>query len=153
MGQGKGASFMLYGCYLRKGIVYVPPYAKVERGGYRAIDPVAVAPLADTTGLRQALHETIAMGNPIVPSLPRAEHPPPVVLKYARVNTYSAFVRNASFWIIEEKDGVYRIIKQRKRRDRGWEDDPDQVVTLPPGSTVDDMIERMIAILQDAASR
>jgi hypothetical protein len=32
-----------------------------------------------------------------------------------------------------------------------WMDDPEQTFIFPPGSTVDDVVERMIAILQDAA--
>ncbi len=30
-------------------------------------------------------------------------------------------------------------------------DDPEQVITFPSGSTVDQVVDRMIAILQDAA--
>jgi hypothetical protein len=30
-------------------------------------------------------------------------------------------------------------------------DDPEQIITFPPSATADDVIERMIAILQNAA--
>ena len=31
-----------------------------------------------------------------------------------------------------------------------WRDDPEQIITFPPGATADEVIERMIAILQAA---
>jgi hypothetical protein len=31
-----------------------------------------------------------------------------------------------------------------------WRDDPEQTIAFPPGATVDDVVERMIAILQAA---
>jgi len=46
------------------------------------------------------------------------------------------------FWEITEDDGAFRIAGQRKESDGMWRDDP--------RSTVDDVIARMIAILQAA---
>jgi hypothetical protein len=140
---------MLYHCYVRKSLVFVPTVAKVERGGpYSDVEPVAVVPVSDTAGLRHAFRETIARGNPIVPVVLRYDLPPPILLKYAGVKNWSAFARGTVTWGIIETDGAYRIIGYRKRADRGWEQDPDQVVKLPPGSSVDEVIERMIAIVQ-----
>ena len=47
--------------------------------------------------------------------------------------------------------GHYQIVGYRKHRKGYWEDDPNQKIELPSGSTVDDVIVRMIAILQDRA--
>ena len=58
---------MMYGCYLRKGIVYLTTLGKMNTGGHRDIDPVSVVPVSDTAGLERAFRETIARGNPIVP--------------------------------------------------------------------------------------
>jgi hypothetical protein len=33
----------------------------------------------------------------------------------------------------------------------GWGEDPDQTINFPPGTSIHDVIERMIMILQDAA--
>ena len=63
----------MYGCYLRKGIVYIPTWGKVEKGHYRGTEPVAVVPVLDVEGLRRAFRETIARGNPAMPRLPRAQ--------------------------------------------------------------------------------
>jgi hypothetical protein len=38
-----------------------------------------------------------------------------------------------------------------RRHPDGWREDPEQKIDLPVRSTVDDVIDRMIAILQEAA--
>jgi hypothetical protein len=54
------------------------------------------------------------------------------------------------FWDIKENDGVFRIAGQRKQPDGMWRHDSEQIVTFPPGATADEVVERMIAILQAA---
>jgi hypothetical protein len=76
---------------------------------------------------------------------------PPVLLKYAGVKTWSTFARGASHWSIKEKDGKYQIVGHRTHRDGYWVEDSDQKTDFPPGATVDEVVERMIVILQDAA--
>lgn len=142
---------MLLSCYLRNRVVYIPTFGKVPGGPYRQIEPVAVVPVADIADLRRSVQEALARGNPEVPNLLRAEHGDPIIPKYAGVRTYSAFARPARHWLIDEKQGVYRIIGQRKLPRGGWVDDPAQTVTFSAGSSADDMIDRMIAILQEAA--
>jgi hypothetical protein len=144
---------MHYGCYLRKGIVYLSTFGKVESGGYRGTDPRYFVPVAETANLRHAFQEIVARGNPIVPSLNRGDHPPSPLLKYAGVKTWSAFNRTARSWSIDERDGIYQIVGQRKGPHGGFVDDPEQTVTMPSGSTADDVIDRVIAILQAAARK
>jgi hypothetical protein len=93
---------------------------------------------------------TIARGNPPTPHYPRGSRPQPVVLKYADVKTWSAFARGTSSWSIKEKDESYQIVGYRTNRDGHWEEDPEQRITFPPRSTLDEVIDRMIAILHDA---
>lgn len=143
---------MLYNCYLRKGVVYVPTVGKMETGGYREIAPVTVVPVSRDIELKSALQEAFSKDNTIVPGLARAGFPEPVLPKYAGVKSYAAFARGTSVWNVIEDKGVYQIIGQRKMLPRGWEDDPDQTVTLPAGSTVDDLCSRLIAILQAKAA-
>src|SRR5579864_3001364 len=142
---------MLHICYLRRGIVYVPTLAKVEAGGYMAIDPISVVPISKTADLLNAFRDAMRRGNPVVPTPTRENHPKPAVLKYAGVNTWTAFARRARGWHIEERGGTYRIIGQRNSRTGGWENDSDQTVNMPAGSSTDEVIDRMIAILQAAA--
>jgi hypothetical protein len=142
---------MLFHVYLRNGVVYVPTVA-VREGGpvYTDIEPVGVVRVTDTAGLRHALLDAISRGNATVP-VPKGKWPAPVLLKYAGVKTWSMFARNASTWSIEEGDGNYRIFGYRKHPKAYWERDAEQSVKMPPGSTVDDVVDRMIAILQEAA--
>lgn len=142
---------ILYKCYLRDGVVYVPTVGK-RGGAYTDIDPVAVVPITNADGLRRALLDAIARKNPAVP-LHKGKWPPPVVLKYAGVKTWSAFDRNASTWNIKENDGNYRIGGYRKHPDGYRVEDREQEIQFPPGTTIEAVVDRMIAILQEAARK
>jgi hypothetical protein len=124
---------------------------KMGKGFYRAIEPVAVVSAWNGEALHQALRATITRGNPDVPMLSRREWPAPVVLKYAGVKTWSAFERGMLPWSIEEEAGRFQIVGKRKRSDGTWKNDLEQTITFPAGAVVDDVIERMIAIVQVAA--
>jgi hypothetical protein len=144
---------MRYHLYLRKGTVIVPTMGKVDRGPYRDIEPVDVAPVSDAAAIRRALQATIARGNPPTPRYPRGAYPLPVAAKHAGVKSWGAFAREAlPPWSIIETDGAFQIVG-RRTHPNGWVEDPQQKIEFPPGSTVDDVIERMIAILQDAARK
>jgi hypothetical protein len=66
------------------------------------------------------------------------------------VKSWAAFARDASPWSIKEKDGVYQIVSKRRNPD-GWVEDPDHTIEFPEGTTVDDVIDRMVKILREAA--
>lgn len=142
---------MLFNCFLRKGIVYVPFVARTTAGYYMDEEPASVVPVSNTAELRKALHAAIAHGNPTIPTPTRANFPPPFMHKYAGVKDWSTFARNASPWNISERNGTYKIVGGKKYPRGGWVDDPEQTVTMPPGSTMDDVIDRLIAILQEKA--
>jgi len=139
--------------FLRNGIVYVPTMGKMDKGFYRAIEPVAVVSASNGEALQQALKTVIARGNPQVPMLRRSEWSAPVTLKYAGVKTWSAFERGMQPWSIEEEADRLQIVGKEKRADGTWKNDPEQTVTFPAGTAIDDVIERMIAIVQAAARR
>ena len=137
--------------YLRRGRVFIPTSGLVPGGPYRDIEPVAVVEVSDADGLRQAFRETIARGNPPLPPYPRP-YPPPVVVKYAGVKSWAAFARGALPWSIEEEKGIFQIIGRRRTPD-GWVEDPEQTIDFPRGATLDQVIDRMISILQKAARK
>lgn len=143
---------MLFQSYLRRGIVYVPTTARRGTSVYTAIDPVAVLPVGDTEDLRRAFRETIARKNVAVP-LVKGKRPPPVLLKYAGVRSWSAFARDASTWNIEENDGAFQIVGHRMHPKGYWVEDPEQKIEFPRSTPVDNVIDRMIAILQEAARK
>jgi hypothetical protein len=125
----------------------------MDKGFYRGAEPVAVVSVTDIKALREALIDTINRGNPIVPMLQRRNWPPPILLKYASLRSWSAFERGMRLWDIKEKDGVFQIAGNTKRPNGMWLGDPEQTITFAAGTPVDDVADRMIAILQDAAQQ
>ena len=144
---------MLHSCYLRDGIVYVPTVARREREPvYTDIEPVAVMPVTNTDGVRRALLDSIARKNVVIPTPElNALRKPPILPKYAGVRSWSTFFRNASTWSITQENGAYQILGYRKHPRKYWEEDPDQKIQFPAATMVDDVVDRMIAILQAAA--
>ena len=142
---------MLYKCYLKNGTVYIPTIVNQGRAVYMNVEPVTVVPIADAERLRRAMRDTIPKENKFVaPSIEDAQKPP-VLLKYTGDKSWSAFKRGTSPWSIYEKNGNYQIEGYRTHRKGYWEEDPEQIIKFPPGTSVDDVIDRMIGILQDAA--
>jgi hypothetical protein len=142
---------MLYKCCLRKDFVYVPTVGN-RRGVYTVIEPVAVIPVANTEGLHAAFRDAIARKNVDVPPV-KGKWPPPILPKYAGVKTSAAFDRSASTWNIQENEEKYKIVGYRTHHDGYWTEDPAQTIVFPPGTALDAVIDRMIAILQEAAKK
>jgi hypothetical protein len=144
---------MLFNCYLRGGIVYVPTVARRKSEPiYTNIEPVAVVPVSSTEDLRHALLETITRKNVVIPDRdPNALRAPPLLPKYAGVRSLSAFHRNASTWSIAEDNGVYKILHYRNHPKGYWEEDSAREIQFPARTAVDDVVDRLIAILQETA--
>jgi hypothetical protein len=145
---------MHWGLYLRKHVVFVPTTGRLEEEPiYREMEPVDAVPLSNTDGVRRALHSAITRGNPAAPRYTPGNFPPPVVLKYAGVKSWSAFEQGTMPWAIEQIDGAYQIVGYRRHSKKGyWEPDPQQKIKFSSGSTADEVIDRMIAIMQEASS-
>src|SRR6185295_844735 len=133
---------MLCHLYLRKGTVYVPTVAQTEAGFYLDIEPVRVVPISDFNKVRGAILDAIDEGNPTVFTPPVDNFPKEVVLKYATVKSWAAFERDAFVWTIDQKDGKYQIKPGRRRPDRGWEDDPEKIESMPSGTTPQELAKR-----------
>ncbi|MFZ3361033.1 MAG: hypothetical protein WCA56_05410 [Xanthobacteraceae bacterium] len=143
---------LYYHLYLRRGVLFLPTTGRVEKGHYRNAEPVAVVPISNTEGAREALRATVARGNPPTPHYQPGNYPPSPILKYAGVKSWSIFARDAKTWSIHEENEIYQIVGYRKHAKGYWVEDSDQKIDFPPGTTVDAVIERMIAILEEAAS-
>jgi hypothetical protein len=137
-------------CYLRRGLVYIPTSGMIERGFYRDVEPVAVLAVSNTDALCRAFAAAFALGNPKVPAIKRPEHPPPILLKYAGLKSWNTFARDTSVWSIDEREGVFCIEPFRKDPPGGWTKEDGKDETFPPGTPAVVVIERMIAILQQA---
>ena len=62
-------------------------------------------------------------------------------------------MRGTLTWNIEMIDDRYQIVGHLLRPDGGWAEDHDHKIKLPLGTEVDAVIDRMIAILQEAAGQ
>jgi hypothetical protein len=144
---------MFVECYLRKGIVYVPTVVRRASSPiYNIVEPIAVVPLDDSDAVRAALLDSLNRGNAIVPDPGlRDRDAPPAILKYARVRSWSAFFQSAFSWSIMEDDGVYQIQGHRKHPKGYWEEDQSQKIQFPPQAIREDVVSRMITILQETA--
>jgi hypothetical protein len=144
---------MLYKLYLKKGTVYIPTTVNQARAVYMDIEPVTVVPVTDREALRQAMRDTIPKENRFVPPSVEDARKPPVLLKYTGDKSWPAFMRGTSPWSIYEKDGKYQIEGYHVHRKGYWERDRDQTIEFPAGSSLDNVIGRMVAILQDTSRR
>jgi hypothetical protein len=144
---------MLFTCYLRNNIVYIPTVARRKSSPiYSNIEPVSVVSIASVENVRRALFETIARKNPVIPDRdPKALRERPLLPKYAGVKSLPAFFRKASAWGITEDDGVYKKLIYRKHPKGYWQQDPEQEIHFPAGTVISEVVDRMIAILQEAA--
>jgi len=74
-----------------------------------------------------------------------------VVLKYAGVKKWSAFERGMMLWSIEGEDGKFQIAVKTKQPNGMWVDDKVRTIELPSGSKTQNVVERMVSIIQQAA--
>jgi hypothetical protein len=132
------------------GLVYVPTTGVTKYGLYRVTEPVSVVPASNVEHLRRAFAEALARGNPEVPALKPSDYPA-VLPKYAGVKNWNSFARNASHWAISERDGNYKILGYRRPSGGGWVQDKKQEIVFPPGTTRDQVIDRMITTLQSVS--
>lgn len=147
-------SEMLYHCYLKKGIVYLPTIVNQGIGRYLDVEPMTVVPVADTDRLRRAMRDTIPEENRFVPPSIEDARRPPAVLKYSGDKSGGAFTRGTSSWSIYGEHGVYQIKGyQRIHGEGSFAPDDEQTIKFPLGTRINDVIDRMIAILQDAARK
>jgi hypothetical protein len=144
---------MLYKMYLKNGNVYLPTTVSQGTARYMTVEPVTVVPVYDTERLRYAFQDTIPKQNRFVPPSVEDASRPPVLLKYTGDKSWSAFMRDTSPWSIYEKDGKYQIEGYRTHSEGYWEEDPNNVIEFPAGTEIGHVIDRMIAILQDAAKQ
>lgn len=142
--------------FLKKGLVLIPTLAKVRGGPHWVVEPVVVVPVSDTVALRGALSDALARGNPVIPKIPpKAEQSEPSALKITGDKSLLSFQRRAMGWWLNERDGIYKIegLMEKEGYHGGKVTDPDQVETFPPGTSIDAVIDRMISILQAAATK
>jgi hypothetical protein len=141
---------------LYNGVVYIPTSYRVEGVGFFFTGtPLEAVPVEQAERLQQAILAAIGRGNPPIgfeeykSQLDRKDHPE---LKATGVRSWYALDRQTKgSWSLAEKDDLYQIYVWRPRKDRGWEVDHDKDERFPAGTPVDEVIARLIALVQERA--
>lgn len=144
---------MLLSFAVLRDTVYMPTVVETEAGFYQTVEPVAVVKLSDSQGLGNVLKSMLLKGNPIVPTPKPAGRATSPILKYAPIKALSKFDKEASYWRINEKGGIYEFGPLKKRTDRGWEEDPERMRKMPPDSTVDDVVNQVVKSVQTSSKQ
>jgi hypothetical protein len=141
---------------LYKGIVHIPTSYRVEHDGFFVNNaPLESVPVEQTQGLRQAILTTIERGNPPISrdrarTLLHSKDDP--LLKAAGARSWYVLDRQTKgLWSIVGKDGIYQIRVDEPMQPRGWHEDKTKRVEFPPGTPVDQVIERLVAMIQECA--
>jgi hypothetical protein len=142
-------SFSLY-----RGIVYIPTCYLMKKGPiYMHRAPIETVPVTQTETLRQAILASVARGNPEV-SLEDykilSETRKGSVLEATGCKTDYKLDREWSgHWGISDRGGAYSIAVGRPYPKYGWHDDSEKAVHFPPGTPIEDVVARLIAIIQE----
>ena len=138
---------------LYKGVVHIP--TSYFSGFFVNHTPLESVPVEQTQRLRQAILATIERGNPPISrdqarALLHSKDDP--LLKAADARSWHVLDRQTQgLWSIDEKNGVYQIRVDEPMQPRGWHEDKTKRVEFPPGTPVDEVIDRLIAMIQECA--
>jgi hypothetical protein len=143
---------MHIGCYLRKGLVFLPTNGKHPSGFYIHMEPVAVVPVSETDALREAMKAGMRRGHPALPGGKYADKA--VLPTLAGVQSHSAFDRACTgVWNLAEWGNGYVIQTYKPAsKHQGWTIDPRHKIFIQPGTDIDGACGRLIAVLQAAAA-
>jgi hypothetical protein len=141
---------------LHDGIVHIPTSYRVKSDGFfYEHAPLESVPVEQTDRLRKAIRTAIQRGNPPISqdevrALSSSKNTPMLVATGAR--SWSALGRQMKgSWSIKEQDGVYQIRVDEPMQPRGWHEDKSKRIEFPPGTPVEDVIDRLIAMIQGRA--
>jgi hypothetical protein len=142
---------------LYKGIVHIPTSYIVERNGFFFEGtPLDSVPVEQTEKLRQAILAAMGRDNP---PISRAEvgaalsdSKNSAMLAATRARSWSVLDRQTQgLWSIVDRSGFYEIRVKEPMAPRGWHEDKTKRVQFPSGTSVDEVIERLIAMIQERA--
>jgi hypothetical protein len=143
---------------LHKGVVHIPTSYRVGRGGfYYEHTPLESIPVEQTGRLRQAIMTAIERGNPPISraevrALSNGKNSPMLAATGAR--SWDTLDRQMiGSWSITDRNGVYEIRVDQPMEPRGWHEEKAKRVEFPPGTSIEDVIERLIAMIQERAQQ
>jgi hypothetical protein len=131
--------------YVRKGTGFVPNVAQTEAGFFLDVEPVRVAKLDALPSLASAIEQAMVVGNPLVSTPSRAAFPKPVILKFAGVKNWNAFVERGVCFTLFRGEAELELTETARNDDGEWTDAPSLNQKLPLASTASDIARRIIA--------
>jgi hypothetical protein len=108
-----------------------------------------------TERLRQAILTAIGRGNPTISrdqarALLHSKDDP--LLKATGARSWHVLDRHTQgLWSIDENNELYQIRVDEPMQPRGWHEDKSKRIEFPPGTPVEDVIDRLIAMIQECA--
>jgi hypothetical protein len=149
-----GISLRLY-----QGVVYIPTGHRVERDGfYVEKSPVDCAPVAQSEKLRECILAALARGNPPISRdearATLSDSKNSAILRATHARSWDALDRQTTgLWSLVEKNGLYEIRVDQPMETRGWHEDETKRVRFPPGTAVESVVDRLVAMIQECAGR
>ena len=142
---------------LYHGTVYIPTgHLVVGHGFYLGKEPVDSVPVEQTGKLRECVIAALARGNPPISRNEArtilSDSRNSAILKATQAKSWDALDRQTKgLWGLVEKDGLYQIRVDQPRETRGWHEDETKRILFPPETPVEDVIDRLIAMIQACA--
>jgi hypothetical protein len=142
---------------LYNGVVHIPTSRRISPGFYVADAPLVSVSVEKTEKLRQAIVTAIGRGNPTISrdearALIHRKDPP--TLRATGASSWSVLDRETTgLWNITDRNGLYQIRVDQPMQPRGWHEDKTKKVEFPPGTPVEDVIDRLIAMIQERAQQ
>jgi|SRR5579863_1448034 len=142
---------------LHNGVVLIPTSYTIQKGFYFEHSPIEAVPVEKTQELREVLLAAVERGNPPVSraeakALSGSKSTP--MLKATGARSWNALdLQIKGSWSLKDRNGVYKIQVDRPAQPRGWQEDSDKSVEFPPGTSLDDVISRLIAMIQERAQQ
>ena len=147
---------MIVSPLLYKGTVHIPTSYIVERGGpFFEGTPLESVAVEQTERLRLAILSATDRGNAPITRAEvtaiRATNIPPMLAATGARSWHDLDRQMKGSWNLIEKDGLYQIRVDEPMEPRGWQEDKTRRVEFPPGTPVEDVIDRLIAMIQERA--
>ena|ERR1700722_16719139 len=149
---------MIVSPLLYKDTVYIPTTYIVEGGGpFFEGTPLEAVPVEQTKRLRLAILAAVNRGNAPISraevTVARTANIPPMLAATGARSWYVLDRQMKGSWSLVEKDGTYQIRVDQPMEPRGWHEDKSKRMEFPAGTLLEDVIDRLIAMIQERAQQ
>lgn len=145
--------FMDISLRLYNGVVYIP--TSYLNGFFVEGAPIETEPVEQSRELRQAILTAMARGNPPISRdeansrVGQKDHP--LLQATGARSWYTLDRQTKGLWSLAGKAGLYQIRVKQPMQPRGWHEDKSKRVEFPPGTPVEDVVDHLIAMIQERA--